>query len=132
PVEVEETTETEEAPVVEETEETVEVEEVEDPLASAVNSLRELTDRIEQGAQAHKDEVRKSRDELGAHFGERLDTLAQKFSSLETRHDEFTKKFEGMGEELGEVKKGLTSLDQSTALKKSADSDQPAEEENSG
>jgi len=131
PVE-EETTATEETPVVEEKEEVVEVEEVEDPLASAVNSLRELTDRIEQGHEAHRDEVRKSLDELDARFEERLGTLADQFKSLETRHDEFTKKFEGMGSELSEVKKSLTSLDESTALRKSADSDQPAEEENSG
>ena len=48
---------------------------------------------------------------------------------LQTRQDEFSKKFEGIDESISEVRKGLTEVDASTALKKSVDFDQsPAEE----
>lgn len=123
--ETQETTETEE-----EEAKTEAAEEEEDAIASAVNSLRELTDRIEQSTQAQKSELdtlRKSVDELDERFEKRLESIAANVESLKEEHDTFTKKFEGMEESLGEFKKGLTEVEEATAFKKSADFDQTAE-----
>lgn len=113
-------------------EETVEVEEVSDPLAEAVASLRELTDRIEEGRQAQAGELadlKKSLSDLDGRFEERLNTFAEQVKAIEGQQSEFAKKFEGLDASVEEVRKGLSTVDASTAIKKSADSDQPAEEE---
>jgi archaellum component FlaC len=109
------------------------VEEVQDPLTAAVNDLKALTDRIEQSSQARAEEVnelKKSLSDLDTRFEERLSTLADQVSNLETRQSEFAKSIEGIDTAVDEVRKGLTDLDGATALKKSADFDQPAEREN--
>lgn len=129
---------TEEAPAEETTEEeaeVVEVEEVADPLSDAINSLRELTDRIEESSRTQKEEaetLRKSLDDLDKRFEERLGTLAGQVEELQNRQVEFSKKFEGIDESMNEVRKGLSDVDSATALKKSADFDQSAEEEKPG
>ena len=113
----------------------VEVEEVADPLSEAINSLRELTDRIEESSRSQKEEVdtlRKSLDDLDKRFDERLDTLSGQVEELQGRQAEFSKKFEGMSESIATVEKGLSDVDAATALRKSADSDQSAEEEKPG
>lgn len=119
---------------VEDKVETEEVEEVADPLTEAVNQLRELTDRIESTNAARAEEVevlKKSVSELDKSFGERIDNLSSQVDELKTRQGEFAKKFEGIDESINRVEKGLKDVDESTALKKSADFDQPAEEEKS-
>jgi hypothetical protein len=119
---------------VEDKVETEEVEEVADPLTEAVNQLRELTDRIENTNAARAEEVevlKKSVSELDKSFGERIDNLSSQVDELKTRQGEFAKKFEGIDESINRVEKGLKDVDESTALKKSADFDQPAEEEKS-
>lgn len=111
------------------TEETVEVEEVADPLTEAVTQLRELTTRIESSSAARAEEVaelKKSLSELDRSFEERLTSISGQVETLQSRQDEFSKKFEGIDESISEVRKGLTDLDSATALKKSADFDQPA------
>ena len=119
---------------VEDKVETEEVEEVADPLTEAVNQLRELTDRIENTNAARAEEVevlKKSVSELDKSFGARIDNLSSQVDELKTRQGEFAKKFEGIDESINRVEKGLKDVDESTALKKSADFDQPAEEEKS-
>lgn len=117
----------------EQTEETavVEVEEVTDPLTAAVNELRELTNRIEEGRQNQAEEIntlRKSLESTDKRFEERLNTLVKQVDELKDRQESFSKKFEGVEESVSEVRKGLTEVDASTAIKKSVDSDQPTEE----
>lgn len=120
----EEAAETEEENAGEETEEV-------DPITSAVNSLRELTDRIEQSSKAQTEELntlRKSFSELDQRFEEKLTTIAANVDALEKRQDEFTKKFEGIDSTISEVRKSLTDVEESTAFKKSVDFDRSAEE----
>lgn len=134
-VELEEVNPVEEArveEVQEEKAETVEVEEVEDPLTSAVNELRDLTNRIESHREAQAEEIdalRKSLTDTETRFEERLNTLVGSVQELRERQESFSKQFEGMEGSIDEVRKGLTEVDSSTAIKKSADFDQPAEEE---
>lgn len=112
--------------------EATEVEEVTDPMTEAINQLRDLTDRIESSSASRAEEMaelKKSLSELDRSFDERLTAISGKVDGLQTRQDEFSKKFEGIDASISEVRKGLTEVDASTALKKSADFDQsPAEE----
>lgn len=113
-------------------EETVDVEEVSDPLTAAVRDLRELTNRIESQHETQAEEIvtlRKSLTDTEARFEERLNTLVENVQELRERQESFSKQFEGMEGSIDEVRKGLTEVDASTAIKKSADFDQPAEEE---
>lgn len=124
----------EEAATEETTDETVEVEEVNDPMTEAINQLRDLTNRIESSSAARAEEVeelKKSLSELDRSFDERLAAISGKVDGLQSRQDEFSKKFEGIDASISEVKKGLMEVDASTALKKSADFDQSPEEEKS-
>ena len=124
----------EETESTEETDEAPEVEEVEDPLDRAVAELRALTDEIAQSnakSQEKNKELVKALEDLDAKFEERLVKVDQQVKDLQGRQEEFSKKFEGIEESVGEVQKGLVSLDGSTALRKSSDPDQSVEEENS-
>lgn len=128
-----EPTATEEAKA-EEAEKPEEVEEVTDPLTEAVNNLRALADQIDESHRAQSaevEELKKSFSELDGRFAERLNTISGQVTELQERQTEFSKKFEGIDETFVEVRKGLTELDESTALRKSLDSDQPREEEKS-
>lgn len=129
--EVEAPAQTEEEAAPAEEEATTEVEEVADPLTEAVKTLRELTDKIEESNNARKEEVttlRKSLDDLDARFEDRLSTLSGQVAELQARHEEFNKKFDGIDASISGLEKGLTEVDASTAMKKSADFDQSAEE----
>ena len=88
--------------------------------------MRELTDRIENTNAARAEEVevlKKSVSELDKSFGARIDNLSSQVDELKTRQGEFAKKFEGIDESINRVEKGLKDVDESTALKKSADFD---------
>ena len=109
-----------------------EVEEVADPLSEAVASLRALADQIDESHKAQAQEVqelKKSFETLDNSFAERLSTISGQVAELQDRQTEFSKKFEGIDSSFSEVRKSLTELDESTALRKSLDSDQTREEE---
>lgn len=143
-----------EEPVVETTEETTEVE-VEAPAEETVveDAEVEATDEddtedenlsqviaefqarvleaIEEGRDSQSEKVEELRKELGGiedKFVEKLSSLEKTVEKLEKDQDELGKSFKGIQDSVSEVEKGLREVDPSTALKKSVDTDQSAEE----
>lgn len=138
-VTVEETVE----PVAEEVTDEVEVESEEDDAAEADDAAEEdlsqviaefqarVLDAIKEGQTEQGEKVEELRKELGGieeKFVEKLMSLEKTVEKLEKDQDELGKSFKGIQESVSEVEKGLKEVDPATALKKSVDTDQSAEE----
>lgn len=129
--------ETEESTTEEATDQEVEVEEVPDELGRIIGEFqKQVTDTLNENAKVTEqqvEELRKGLSNVDSKIDEKLNGLEAKISELENRQSEFTKKFEGISSEVEGFKKNLVAVeqeDEATALKKSADIDQSAE--NSG
>lgn len=137
----EETVETEEAvvePEAEETEqveETEEVEEVEVPseLSKIIGDLQEtvtkMLDESQKATKEQTEEVKKQLAEADKRLDEKVAELSKRIDEVQSRQDEITKSLAEIPGKVDEqVRKGLSELDEGTAIKKSADTDQPADE----
>lgn len=90
-----------------------------------------VLEAIEEGRDSQSEKVEELRKELGGiedKFVEKLSSLEKTVEKLEKDQDELGKSFKGIQDSVSEVEKGLREVDPSTALKKSVDTDQSAEE----
>lgn len=92
---------------------------------------KKILDAIAQGQDEQTEKVEELRKELGGiedKFVSKLEELEKVVSKLENDQEELGKSFRGIQDSVTEVEKGLREVDPSTAIKKSVDTDQSAEE----
>ena len=120
----------EEADAPEEEGEAVDAEEdegAEDLTAVLAEFQERLMKSIEDGHTQQTEQVESLRKEFGGiedKFTEKLDALEKSIAKLESDQEELGKNFNGIRESVAQVEKGLKDVDPSTAIKKSADTDQ--------
>lgn len=99
--------------------EAVEVSEVEDDdLTKIIGDLRIA---LEKKLESNEEEIKKNLSEIDSKFEKKFEEFDSTLAELKTKHAELTQKFAGLSDGLGEVKKGVETLSDSTAIKKSGD-----------
>lgn len=104
----------------------------EDLTAVLAEFQERLMKSIEEGHTQQTEQVETLRKEFGGiedKFTEKLDALEKSITKLEADQAELGKSFNGIKESVAHVEKGLRDVDPTTAIRKSADTDQSTDTE---
>jgi len=112
-----------------ETEEAANVSEVDDSENSLEKMLSDLQESISKSLEDNAKSVNESIEEIQTSFTKSFGEVEEKISTLASKHEELTSKFADLKNQIGDVEKSVTGLEQATAIKKSSDLGGSVEEE---